>query len=67
MMGITKKPPVFVPAAYRSEIEKMSKAALMDMAWDLAAQCVESADDPEQVITKFRENRDIILSYRSQR
>ena len=28
--------PFFVPAQYCAEIEKMSKAALMDLAWDFA-------------------------------
>lgn len=65
-MGITKRPPIFVPAKYRTEIEKLSKAALMDVVWDLCAMRAESADDDDLVFTEFRQARDIILLHRSQ-
>lgn len=36
MAGITKKGQVFVPAAYTGILDTLSKAALMDIAWNLA-------------------------------
>ena len=35
-MNINAKRPVFVPRERWDEVEKMSKAALMDMVWDYA-------------------------------
>jgi hypothetical protein len=43
-MHIKNRPPVLVPDAYRVDFERLSKAALMDMVWDYAAQ-VSGADD----------------------
>lgn len=44
-MNLKNKPPVFVPAEYRAEIEKLSKAALMDVVWDMAKQLTPAGDD----------------------
>ena len=40
--------PIFVPAEYRSEIESFSKAALMDMVWDMAKQLTPPTDDGDE-------------------
>jgi hypothetical protein len=63
-MHLRNKPPVFVPTAHRAEIEKLSKAALMDMVWDYAVQF--AGGDGKEAIDEFRARRDLILSYRNQ-
>jgi hypothetical protein len=64
-MNLKNQKPVFVPFEFRAEIEKLSKAALMDMVWDYAQQNVVR-DDPNEVMTEFRTRREIILTYRAQ-
>ena|SRR5712692_1554741 len=67
-MNLKNQPPIFVPIEYRAEIEKLSKAALMDMVWDYAMQCGPGAELPnaEAVMIEFRQRREIILSHREQ-
>lgn len=62
-MNLKNKPPVFVPREFRAEIEKLSKAALMDMVWDYAFQIAEEA--PNDAMEEFRKRRDIVLAARS--
>ena len=69
-MHLNAKPPVFVPACHRIEIEKLSKAALMDMVWDYALQ-IAGVDGGhpqaiEAAIAEFRSRREIILAHRNQ-
>lgn len=64
-MGVHKRPPVFVPAAHRAEVMKLSKAALADMAWDYAQQ-LSRLDGDEGTMAEFRERREIILNYRDE-
>lgn len=64
-MHLKNQPPVFVPDHYQAEIETLSKAALMDMVWDLATRC--AAVDEFQVpaiMEEIRSTRAIILDYR---
>ena len=61
-MNLKNRPPVFVPAEHRAEVEQLSKAALMDMAWDYAKQLA----GPASTIDEFRARRDIILAHRNQ-
>jgi hypothetical protein len=67
-MHLKNKPPVFVPPGYRAEIEKLSKAALMDMVWDYAMQIggagSNDMDVAQATIEEFRKRREITLSYR---
>jgi hypothetical protein len=63
-MHARAKPPVLVPDEYCTEIESLSKAALMDLVWSLAGQTVESSDDDPEVMRKIREERGIVESYR---
>jgi hypothetical protein len=63
-MNLNNKPPVFVPHEHWAEIEKLSKAALMDMVWDFAVQ-ITGSDDPMTVMHALRERREIILANRS--
>ena len=64
-MNIKNRGPVFVPSGYSSEIEKMSKAALMDLAWDFAQRCAGS-DDSAQIMRELRAAREIVETHRMQ-
>ena len=61
-----KKPAIFVPVEYRREVFKLSKAALADVAWNLAGGCVDSAEDSEQVIRRLREEIETTSRYRAE-
>ena len=67
-MNLKNRPPIFVPARFRVEMERLSKAALMDIAWDRAdiATGTAGADD-DAAMREFREHRDIILAHRIER
>ncbi len=79
-MNLKNKPPVFVPDEFRSEIEKLSKAALMDMVWDYAMQIGvaeslaatgksvvgDSQEARDVAMKEFRRLREIILTHRKQ-
>lgn len=58
-MHIRAQLPIFVPFEHRGEIEALSKAALMDLVWDMCA----TSDDP---MAEFRARRDIVLTHRRQ-
>jgi hypothetical protein len=66
---LKNKPPVFVPAQFQDELEKMSKAMLMDMVWDFAKQNTPADDDGheasnEEVMETLRGQAEIIRAYR---
>lgn len=67
-MNLKNQRPVFVPEQYQAEIEKMSKAALMDMVWDYAAQIAGVDGGHPQAIDaamqEFRARREIVLTHR---
>ena len=68
-MHLKNQPPVYVPDEHQAEIEKLSKAALMDMVWDYAMQFAGVTDyvfDAEEgkAIAEFRARREIILAMR---
>jgi hypothetical protein len=66
-MNLKNQPPIFVHEAYRAEIEKLSKAALMDIVWDLAQRCAGETDDrPRQIMEEIRRTADVITTYRMQ-
>lgn len=65
-MNLKNRPPVFVPAEHRREIEALSKAALMDMVWDYAAQHAETVDAPDAIMDEFRRRREIVMLHRKQ-
>ena len=65
-MNLKNKPPIFVPFEFRHEIEALSKAALMDMVWDYAAQHAETIDAPDAIMDEFRKRRDIVQMHRKQ-
>ena len=62
-MNLKNQPPIFVPVEYRAEIEGLSKAALMDIAWNFAGQCADDGDDAAAMAT-FRRERGVVLGYR---
>src|SRR5262245_50897871 len=64
-VNLKNQPPIFVPAQYRAEIEKLSKAALIDMVWDYAMQMCGASDDDE-AMKELRDKRDLILDHRRQ-
>lgn len=70
-MHLKNKLPVFVPREYFREIELLSKAALMDMVWDLCCQTAEVSKpgDCEQcasdVIQQFRKEWGIVKLHRA--
>lgn len=64
-MNLKAQRPIFVPEQFSTEIEQMSKAALMDLVWDLAVTA--GAHDSEAGTMKtLRERRDVILLHRAQ-
>lgn len=67
-MNLKNQPPIWVPQQHRAEVEKLSKAALMDMVWDYALQIagVDGAHPQavEAAIAEFRSRREIVLAYR---
>lgn len=61
-MHVNSQKPVLIPFEFRSEIERLSKAALMDMVWDYAFQIGE--ERPDAAMDEFRKRREIILIHR---
>lgn len=66
-MNLKNQRPIFVPEQFIAEIEKLSKAALMDIAWDLATRC-SGGDDLQvgKIMTEFRDTAEIVTNYRKQ-
>lgn len=62
--GVFKEPAIFVPPEYYREVFKLSKAALADVAWNLAAGATESAEDLPRVMETLREEIKVTLTYR---
>lgn len=65
--GVFKKPSIFVPDEYRREIFKLSKAALADVAWNLAAGASESAENLPSVMETLRHEIKVTQNYRKQK
>jgi len=65
-MHLKNQPPVLVPSTVRAEIEKLSKAALMDIAWSFATRCAGNEGDPGPIMAELRRERDVILAVRKQ-
>lgn len=66
-MNLKNIPPLFVPEAYRASIEKFSKAALMDMLWNIAGMTVESTEDDAQVGLVIFKEAHIVYRARNQK
>lgn len=66
-MHLNAKRPVFVPQEHWAEIEKLSKAALMDMVWDYAQQmALADGSEPAVIMEELRKRREIILMHRNE-
>jgi hypothetical protein len=64
-MNLKNQPPIFVPTEHVVEIEKISKAALMDMVWDYAQSAAARHHSGSLgAIDMLREHRDMVLGYR---
>lgn len=63
-MNLQNQPPIFVPREFQREMEKISKAALMDMVWDYAFQI--SGGQYVTTMDEIRSRREIILTHRRQ-
>lgn len=65
-----KRPPSYIPAAYRALVlDQFTKADLAEIAWDLAEQETTSAGDrygAEATLTELRRRRDVVALARAQ-
>jgi len=64
-MHLKNQPPIFIPQEYWDEIEKLSKAALMDLAWDYASSTAASEANGE-IMTELRKRIEIVVLHRKQ-
>jgi hypothetical protein len=62
-MSRNAKPPALVRAKHRAEVERLSKAALVDMVWSFAVRCAGN-DLPAEVMAEFRREREAVLTAR---
>jgi hypothetical protein len=63
-MNLKNQPPVLVPSQYWSELEKLSKAALMDIAWEQAARAHGMQDDLQGAMIELRASIECVLTTR---
>ena len=67
-MHVRAKPPIFVPEQFRAEIESLSKAAPMDLVWDLCFPSVVTEGgmtNDAEVMDYLRERIEIIQTQRA--
>ena len=64
-MHVNSKRPVLVPVEHWAEIEKLSKAALMDLVYDYATTHCGS-EDPKRIMESFRIRSAIVRAHRAQ-
>lgn len=65
-MHLKAKRPIFVPERFQREIEQLSKASLMDIAWDYAQNFAENQTD-DGIMDEFRKRSEIIMTYRNRK
>jgi hypothetical protein len=58
------RPPIFVPFNFRAELERLSKATLMDVLWDIASTCAHSAEQHD-IEASIREHVTVVLMHRN--
>jgi hypothetical protein len=61
-MNLKNQPPIFVPEQFQAEIERFSKAFLMDMVWDFARRGM--VDDDANTMGRIRETAEVVKIYR---
>jgi homospermidine synthase len=64
-MHIKAKRPVLVPFEYVAVLDTYSKAALMDLAYDLACVASGAADDQAAVWAKLNEHLAVVQEHRA--
>ena len=64
-MNIKSQAPIFAPRAMWPELEKMSKAALMDIVWDRAQMAVPAPASDDQIMAELQEHAATILLHRA--
>jgi len=66
-VNIKNQGPIFVPDQHQKEIENLSKAALMDMVWDMATQLTggDSLANTD-IMKQVRTTAEVIVRYRKQ-
>ncbi len=58
MAGLGKRPATYIPTAYRAQLDRLSKADLMEIAWDFAMRTVgEAVHEDSQGAATYREVR----------
>ena len=65
MMHPKNHPPVFVPGEYVAELERLTKAALMDLAFSLVLERSPSKK-PAEIMDRLRRHMAEIVTYRDQ-
>jgi hypothetical protein len=63
-MHLKAKRPVLVPPQFVAELDKLSKATLMDLAYDLAAVASGDGDNEDAVMTTLREYLAVVNEHR---
>lgn len=65
-MHLHAKSPIFVPERFQSEIEKLSKAALMDLVWDYATRSA-AIQTEDGIMDEFRAQAEIVVLHRKRK
>jgi hypothetical protein len=64
------KPPIFVPGEYQAEMERLTKAALMDVAWQFATNSIDDGKttriEPKDIMSEVRAVAAFIVTLREQ-
>jgi len=66
-MRLGTKAPVFVPDDIERHLDRLSKAALMDIAWNLAGAVCGECDNVERTADRLHEEAVIVARYRRDR
>jgi hypothetical protein len=59
------KPPIFVPGEYQAEMDRLSKAALMDLVWGLVVTAADT-NKHDAVIAEIRKHAAHVVTLREQ-
>lgn len=62
MAGLGKRPATLVPQAIRTELDKLSKATLMELLWDITLRDEGGSED--RAIVQIRKVNLILEEYR---
>lgn len=65
-MNLKNQRPIFVPSQLCEEVERLSKAALMDIAWCMATRLSGQEEDPGLIMRELRKERDAVVLLRKQ-